>query len=365
MPYRWYWRFTLCNLVASSYDASHSIDGVLINITVVPRPRRSKLITSLGVSPNPACNHGTGHSCARGKGSCVAIGDHHNFDDVCVRVTSSKEPGPRRDGRGSWHPASLSSDMERLDALAVCVPPLYGTASGFTLQPAWLIRWYTHYHALGATHFMFFTLDDAPLRAVMPIAEAHPDQISVQRLAPAAVQLLQNIWQRGQALILNDCIHRAAARGVGWVLSIDIDEIILAAPHSQLSSFSQITAMMLDQHYDVVSFGSIAAPCSSFDKCIRLGKGGGVAHCLSDSAGPALAPATCPTSHGRRKYLVRARSVLAARIHEVLVCRELSTAKVRRCQVRDLPADEVWMTHANRGVKNVTKKIKYAGCATC
>ena len=107
-------------------------------------------------------------------------------------------------------------------AVAMCVPPLYGSA---VVEPERLEPHLAYHRQLGVGWtFLYTTAPLGPWRV--------PANLTLLHMVWVHGYL---VWQRAQNWQINDCIHRAAARGFEWTLSIDIDEFVVLPRHAATS----------------------------------------------------------------------------------------------------------------------------------
>jgi len=193
-----------------------------------------------------------------------------------------------------------------------------------------------------------------------------------------------SLHQRGQNWQINDCVHRAAADGFDWSLSVDLDEALMFAGADSLPSPwipwswkwipwrrkppGSVKAFLQRKrfHPDVYTFGSdLTTEPADYERYKLVGAHRGVTTCLVKNLTSGVlanrqvgAKEVCVGWQGRRKALMQTRRVFVANIHFTRQCR---TGRVlRRCNVEDLDTETAWLLHSNRNVG------KYEhGCSTC
>ena len=137
---------------------------------------------------------------------------------------------------------------------------------------------------------------------------------------------------------VNDCIHRAASQGIGYVLSIDFDEFVMlsSVPHMMAlvsSAKEVVTLQSRQQNPGTWANGTL------------------VCHEVPWISAKWL----CTRQYGRRKHIVRTTSVWIANIHWVDRCKPkahectVGRCRPRPCRVLNLDARNDWMLHNYRG----------------
>lgn len=267
-------------------------------------------------------------SAAPPRAGCVdrRVGDAHselgNTDDVWVRRCG---PPPRTDP----------------SRVALCAPTLHGAYLRTPSSRRWAAAWLRHYRALGISHFFLYAaapLEDWEGGADLTLVHAawlnecrQPLQRGRTHYARCSYAMNRSLAYWGQNWVLNDCHQRAAAAGFGWVLSVDLDEVLALGGNRTLAS---LTAEAVDAH----TFGSavekprpcVADPCAGrappppqHPHCVRCGD------CEK-----------CLGHRGRRKHLARTGRVGAANIHFVG-----PRACAPPCAVRDHATTHAWLRH--------------------
>ena len=250
--------------------------------------------------------------------SCTVrwVGDKHVQPDVGVALCEEKNvaPAPPHDDGG----------------VAMCIPPLFGQ-----LSPAKVEQHISYHRRLGITRTFFYLM--------------HPDAVQVRPFLNVTVLSLpwlnsvamDNCSRRSQCTNaqnwqVNDCIHRSAAQGLAYALSIDLDEVVTlgSAPH--------LMALISSSAEEVLTLQSR-----------QLGPGASKNGTLVCHEVPGIkARWLCTGHYGRRKHLVRTASIWLANIHWAERCKppqcKGSHCRTRACLVRHLDAREDWLLHDYR-----------------
>ena len=319
------------------------------------------------------------------------VGKHYGGHDVIVAVCNASATPENGGGTsdGSSGAATDSSGigggtgeaiLQAPSGLALCVPALYSNSidsgassdssgssgssgsssvdvllsSSSSSVDAKLLNFFAHYRGLelGVLRFFVYACDEQS--AGLP-ALAGADTTVV--LSPWC--MTAPLLARGQNFQLNDCVHRAAAAGIEWVLFCDVDELLVARPGYRLR------ALLANRKFDVYSFGALR---------VWRWPNGSIVTYRTDCSRPNSMPRDlCIAKDGHRKMLVRARRVWAANIHEIPVdgCRDgaakatcanpgtnpnptavtltvnltLVNIIAHRCRMTDVSTLDAWMYH--------------------
>lgn len=236
-------------------------------------------------------------------------------------------------------------------AVAVCVPTVYGDYLATPRGLRWTSAFLDHYRALGAARVVLYA---AAPPAPPPALGGDVELVHVAWLRSCAARTTRTPGRRhgarcqfaenrsimywGQNFVLNDCLLRSAAAGAGWVLSVDLDELLALPEGGSLREFAAAAAAA---RLDVVTFGSAleapvpctdaaAAPCAAWAPFCDARR---CADC-----------ARCPRNHGRRKHLARAGRVGRANVHFV----PGGACAGAPCASRDAPTAEARLRHFSR-----------------
>ena len=254
--------------------------------------------------------------------------------------------------------ASTRAPASTSPSFAMCIPALYGDAASY----AAITRHLHHHQRLGVQHSFLYV-------HAKWLAES-PASRNGTRLASHNVSLLSLAWlsrfklhQRGQLFQINDCIHRAASRGLTWTLNIDLDEFAFLyevvnprKPHltgdahaiqlgtlvEQEGSKSNASVLTFGARFvkSFVENGTLAAVTSAKSHLL-----GGLIFCLSSRH--VWVAWTCSGYLGRRKHLTHTKRVWLAGIHHVPHC------KAGNCSVRHLDARHKWLMHLRGNASRV------------
>lgn len=199
---------------------------------------------------------------------------------------------------------------------ALCIPAIYGKLpvdGGKSPTPEGILQHHRLNRQLGFAHTYVYVANSS-WRLPPPV--------------PPGITLLYTPWvngmhvaTRGQVWQNNDCLHRAAADGFAWALLADADELLSVPVHEVLSAQSEavdIVSIGLQQVHNRTLAGLAAAQpsCNSvplFDGWLRQNKWS-----IFDWLG--ISENVCLGASGRRKNLVRTRTVWACHIHWCLKC---------------------------------------------
>jgi len=254
----------------------------------------------------------------------------------------------------------------------MCIPPLYGNFSAVLDQASQHI---SYHQQLGVDHTFLYA------------APADKDAAALDRWrVPKGVTLLQlpwldafPVWQRGQNFQINDCVHRAAARGFEWVLSLDIDEWLVLPPRTRslhelvraagsvdVFSFGSRRAATVQAAADAPSCPPLALHMEQHNRTLAYMQKMGLCNGTCADAHVHIPSFTCCSMHmcvgalGHRKHLLRAASAFAANIHFVHHC------KAGPCRIVDLDAGDTYlahvpMAHLSRNRSHGARYEPYAG----
>lgn len=257
------------------------------------------------------------------------VGDPHRGLDVLVSLCPTV---PR-------HHTTLPTRAS--PSIALCIPPVY------TLQFDTVRAHIQHHRQAGVNAGTFlYVAEESIYRSWRFDAALQVQMLFLPWLAAFFLH------QRGQNWQINDCIHRAASQGIDWTLNIDIDEWLCLG---LFGSLAELIRRVAGASTDVLTFGSRASV--RFDAKMAASE---PIYCLPCKRGVCIVDGRvtprdlCTRHHGRRKHLLRTRSVWVANIHYVDHCKprydgtesELSRAAIP-CRVHDLNASETWLLHAN------------------
>ena len=271
--------------------------------------------------------------------SMLYLGDTHNRIDSIVSVCKHGVVCAQFGLEHAPHRHDEPEDLMKEDAtprIAMCIPPLYGKLLS---QNANVLDHHAYHSRLGISWLFLYTT--APLVGAWMLPEnstlLHMPWVNSMK-----------IWQRGQAWQINDCIHRAGTRGFTWTLNIDTDEYLVLGPKFATLFDIVIPAPKtapLHRAVDAVDFGmrfadtlndSASRPifCRSHSKFMDLDY-------VSET------PHLCVNFWGRRKHLLRTRTVLTAGIHAVQRC-GAPCAPEARCRVHHFDARYSWIAHLRK-----------------
>ena len=207
--------------------------------------------------------------------SCRAllVGDTHGKTDVAVEIC--RVPGRMR--RWLNNKSSATQLLTRLSdsaqrdaarkklgrvavrnelAISMCIAPLYNVKH---LSPAALTSHIDHHASLGVAHTFLYTVD-RPADFI--------SRLKLKSLTGLHVPWVSHILvhSRAQNWVNNDCVHRAAAHGFDWALSIDIDEFVVfntslvtSLSMLVLSSSARGSYVGGEHASEVITFGSRVA----------------------------------------------------------------------------------------------------------
>ena len=151
------------------------------------------------------------------------VGDTHNMLDVgvtvCPRAAGSAVHAAHADAAllQTRFPVQTVPAGRRQRSMALCIPPLYGNPSMTHFQNH--LSFYQRKH--GFAYAFVYTTFNATSASADPITLANTIVLSM----PWAMEL--PLHSRAQNFMENDCVHRAAAHGFEWALSVDIDEFLV------------------------------------------------------------------------------------------------------------------------------------------
>ena len=302
------------------------------------------------------------------------VGDAHGMLDVGVTVCPHGEGQPTRAALRRAPPAGKQLVVARPVArgrrsMALCIPPLYGTPRMTHLRKH--LSFYKRAHEF--THTYVYATSDTTSSAANLSTLANTTVLSM----PWAMTL--QLHSRAQNFMENDCVHRAAAHGLVWALSVDIDEFLVLASgvalrvglQGLLQEAKKAPRPHARSAVDVLTFGAVWVRRFHYDGRARNWEG--TVHC-SDNFEGLLYPLddprakVCPSHAGRRKHLVRTQHMWAVNIHFARSCRE--GLRATACAVTDMSTDEARLLHIgqHRGEAQSNARAKggrYAACPTC
>ena len=166
------------------------------------------------------------------------VGKHFGGADAEVQVC------PANYSNVAMHRIASSGDIRPLElqpsGLGICVPSLY-VASDQAAEYHKKITIFMHYYRRQSylvNQFFIYACEVSTL--------AH-HELQASDVTAVLVPWCATIGMlsRGQNLVINDCIQRASAAGLEWVLSCDIDELLAVRPDfnvTQLLSQDWLTA---------------------------------------------------------------------------------------------------------------------------
>ncbi len=225
--------------------------------------------------------------------------DAHRATHACPRfMIANRRPGHARTVVAVCRRRAPKSPAPA--GVALCLPPVYGKELAPVLQR--LDAHLAHHRQLGVMQTFVYS--------VVPLASWRaPTDVATVYLPWVHLVLLH---ARGQEWQINDCTHRAAARGYAWVLHIDLDEFVRLPAGLTLPGLAHVASA--DGH-TVVTFGSrpgatMALASSRPPECRGpdFDAGRTVAH-------------LCLNNVGGRKHMAHAASVWAGNLHTVQSCR--------------------------------------------
>lgn len=257
--------------------------------------------------------------CHERKKSDKKVGYHGTGHDVIVAGCDASE-----------EIAVVTRKPQSAEGVAACVPPLY--ARDLDAHFRMVNTFMTTHRALGIDRFFIYTCDAAS-------ANHSSLQQSDTTLILTTFCATSRMTMRGQNWMINDCIHRAAAANVEWVLSCDIDERLAFHPTLGLRELLNSDAA---RTADVLTLGSKQVwrwPNGTIKNTLL--------HCFGGS--PRKDPRLCIGFYGHRKHFTRAQHVWLANLHFVAVgtyvrrCRD--GLAERKCNIVDVRANESWLFH--------------------
>jgi hypothetical protein len=214
---------------------------------------------------------------------------------------------------------------------AACIPGIYGklpTDGGLSPTPRQIVEHHRLNRQLGFARTYVYVINTT-WRLPSP--------------APPDLKLLYTPWleglrtsSRGQVWHYNDCVHRAAADGIDWVLLTDVDELLSVPVGDLLAAQAKdvdVVSIGLRQVADRTPAGIAAArpSCNSvplFDGWLRKHQWR-----IFDWLG--ISESVCLGASGRRKNLVRTSTVWACTVHWCLKCIH------GPCRVNNTPIEHV------------------------
>ena len=230
---------------------------------------------------------------------------------------------------GSECNPTLANDRPPVDpaSVALCFPALYGDMASALVGAGRNIR---HHQRLGVSHTFLYAdashlytrgsgqrdtlLDDWTPRGLGNVSLFYLPWLSDFRM-----------HSRGQTWQVNDCIHRAAARGFGWTLNIDLDELVVLPDGESLLGLINVRQR---DDVDVYIFGSRQA-----------------CNVSTDASGRAVV-GSLGARTSRNKPLVRTGRVWTFGIHGPGQC------KAGKCQVKELSMHRHSIAHlGDRGIR--------------
>ena len=282
-----------------------------------------------------------------------------------TRVVLCNESASREDA-DSLRLRLASARLNRAP-VALCIPPLYGSISAAGVQAH-----ITHHRRLGVRRVYIYTtpaLHCSSRHALAAIARGSRGTVVIFDLPWIADHDGMQSYHGNsgaQVWALNDCIHRSAADGHEWSLSLDIDEFLFLNGVRNISALLDVAErehaeMENDSmQLEVLSFGSREST-----EVLQIQALIPPDHPNSSSAWQMfhqpycdhrpppkhIKTDLCPGWHGHRKYLVRTRSSYLAFVHHVHKCwawrRRALHAMPTTCEMNELNATRhAWIEHA-------------------
>lgn len=228
----------------------------------------------------------TANTCKRFQIRNKRPGVIHTVVALCTSPNHRLDPGP------SLNAASSSGPQ-----VAACLPPIYAHAQKNLTAVLQHAEEYIAYHLqLGVTWTFAY--------ALVPLGQWKPIRTTVLHM-PWVKDF--PLFARGQEWFLNDCVHRAAAKGFTWAVNFDMDERVVLP--TRFPTLSALAAEAHRRRINVVTFGS--RPGASVAEAQR-----NKPQCREPNRDPNLC-----LHLGRRKYLVHTMSAWAANLHTVTRCR--------------------------------------------
>jgi len=259
--------------------------------------------------------------------------DRHDMPDLLVfRVCRGAAPKPI---------PPLNVDI------ALCQPIVTGV-----LNAPWFDAWVAWHRALGVEHLYFYTGGPEP-------ADMHPVGMSYDWIDVGGWLNHFTTWSRAQLWSVHDCMFRARAQQVGWVIFMDVDELVHLPPGITLVSLSQ---EMEKEGKKGVSFGSVpylSSMChpkatEDMTPAQKVSWRALSAECQQWEGHPDVPIAACPSWQGRRKYFISTHATHKLHIHYPDIVPE---------QFIDLSTDDgYWLKHARGAPWGDGAKCDNPGC---
>jgi hypothetical protein len=199
-------------------------------------------------------------------------------------------------------------------SFAICSPVVIGR-----LNSTWFDAWVAWHRKLGVQHLFFYT-------AGKP-SDMHPVGVSYDWIDVGGWLRDFTTWSRAQLWSMHDCLFRARAHRVSWLLFLDVDELLRLPPGDTLP---QLAARLVSDGKTGASFGSV--PYLNTVCRPNAARGSTLAElaayralqaeCQPWDDHPPAPPAVCPGWQGRRKYMLHTLATHKLHIHHADVTPE-------------------------------------------
>ena len=329
-------------------SVTHLLKDVIVTVAVWPTHRPQNM--------SPLCR-------------TSMVGDTHKMLDVGVTICPRREVG--LNSKPSVHSAGVQPGTKRLIAgrrksMALCIPPLYGK-----LREARILKHLSFYSRQYRFRHTY----------VYTTVALHLGQRAETTVLSMPWAMALQLHSRAQNFMENDCVHRAAAHGLEWALSADIDEFLVFNPgatglqgllqRADSGELGRIKGVGGGKVVNVLTFGSVWVRYFYLDD--RARNWDGTIHCSDNYRGPLngkddARAKVCAGHAGRRKHLVRTQQMWTVNIHHARNCRTGVVATV--CSIADLSTDEARLLHIDRQRGAAQRDARASGgryelCPTC
>jgi len=149
----------------------------------------------------------------------------------------------------------------------VCTPRFARKLASGHLSTGYLGEWLAHYAGRDVTHALLYS-DECLEEVLTPLVLEKQAAGSGLQVRIVDISRARDFpaWYHNQILAMRDCWGRAVAGGAGWMISMDMDEMVLVPEGwSRAPAFASAAA---------VSFGSLI-PCAGGEQhqCLRTARG--------------------------------------------------------------------------------------------